>query len=369
MRYLKIFLFIYIFLLYHQICEGCTGIYAKKDSIIVFGNNEDHGDPNCYIWFERPWNNKFGLVFYGFEDLTPQGGMNEKGLSFDCFAHPPLEVTNSSHLPHVPSGSRNGEWLYQMLENYETVDEAISYLDQYNLYFFRTFQLFLTDRFGNAAVVEGDTIIHKNGDFQILTNFLHSDPDHGNYPCWRYSKAFEMLSTADHISTGFFKDILSETHTTNTCYSNIHDPENVTIYLYYMHQFENVVTIDLKEELKKGDRIIQMSSLFQNSDISPNHNVANKHHIILYPNYPNPFNEKTVVQFQLYKSIQLNVRIYDQLGRKVRSLSETRIWLKGNHRILWDGQDDFGNQVSAGIYILQLKGAEFNMPQKLLLIK
>ena len=108
-----------------QTDKGCTGIYANIGNIILFGNNEDHGDPDSYIWFVSSQDNKFGLMFYGFGDFTPQGGMNERGLSFDCFAHPPLEVTNSSHLPHVPSGSRNGEWLYRMLENYETVEEAI----------------------------------------------------------------------------------------------------------------------------------------------------------------------------------------------------------------------------------------------------
>lgn len=369
MRFFKIFLFIYISILYCQNCDGCTGIYAKEDSIILFGNNEDHGDPNSYIWFQQPRPGKYGGVYYGFQDHYPQGGMNEKGLSFDHFAQPYLSVTGSSHLPSAPSSPRNGEWVYQMLETCETVNEAISYLRQFNLWFFYNFQLFLADRFGNSAIVEGDSILYKNGDFQVVTNFLQSNPELGNYPCWRYNEATQMLESCDSISIDYFRSILNAVHTNNTCYSNIHDPVSNIIYLYYMYKFENVVIINLKQEFQKGDRTFKISSLFETTNVGYPQNDSNLTFMILHQSYPNPFNKETVVRFQLFKSMQLNINIYDQLGRKVRSLNDTQIWPKGNHMIHWNGQDDFGNQVSTGIYVLQVNGAEFNKSQKLLLIK
>jgi tetratricopeptide (TPR) repeat protein len=44
--------------------------------------------------------------------------------------------------------------------------------------------------------------------------------------------------------------------------SNICNLKNGIVYLYNFHNFEDVVTINLKEELKKGKRIHEISSLF-----------------------------------------------------------------------------------------------------------
>lgn len=230
---LKIFLMVSLFLPAYQDCLGCIGINCKKDSTILFGNNEDHGEPNSYAWFQRSKPGKFGGVLYGFQDQYPQGGMNEKGLCFDHFARPYLQVTGFSQPPLSP---RYAEWVYQMQETCATVAKAISYLRLFNIWFFTNFQLFLADRFGNSAIVEGDSIIYQNGDYQVVTNFFHSHPELGHYPCWRYHIATQILESCDSLTVDYCKSILNSGHTSNT-YSNIHDPVNGMIYLYYMHQF------------------------------------------------------------------------------------------------------------------------------------
>ncbi|MHB2155407.1 FlgD immunoglobulin-like domain containing protein [Calditrichota bacterium GD2] len=88
----------------------------------------------------------------------------------------------------------------------------------------------------------------------------------------------------------------------------------------------------------------------------------------LKQNYPNPFNPTTTIEFYLAKQGNYRLDIYDVLGRKVKSLLNG-VQPAGAHRLSWDGTDDAGNLVSAGIYFYTLKGENFKQTRKMLLIK
>lgn len=243
---------------------GCTGIYVASNGTALFGNNEDYGDGDAYIWFSPARaEGGYGAVLYGFADRYPQGGMNERGLSFDHFGQPVQAVTGSSHLPTPPLKPRNGEWIYQMLERCESVDEALAYLGQYNLWFFDRFQLLLADRYGDAAVVEGDRVVRKTGDTLVLADFLLSQPYLGNYPCWRYDEASRILREASYVSVKTIRDALDVTHTSSTCYSNVHLPQTGDVLIYYMHDFDRALTFNVSEELANGAREFEFPELLE----------------------------------------------------------------------------------------------------------
>lgn len=90
--------------------------------------------------------------------------------------------------------------------------------------------------------------------------------------------------------------------------------------------------------------------------------------IILYGNYPNPFNEKTEIQYELAVSSKINLSIYNLLGQKIRTLQEGII-MAGIHTITWDGSDELGHPVSSGIYFARLKTAEETFIQKMVFIR
>ena len=242
----------------------CTGICVASNGTALFGNNEDKESASTFLWFSpAPAAGGFGGVYYGFADRYPQGGMNERGLSFDQYGQPILPVTGSDHLPTPPFRPRNGEWIYRMLEECESVDEALEYLSQYDLWFFERFQLFLADRFGDAAVVEGDCVIRKTGDRLVVTDFLLSQPGLGNYPCARYAGANAVLRQAICLSQETLRDALDAAHTSLTCYSNIHDPSTGDVTLYAMHDFENAVRFNVLDELEYGEREFGLTDLFE----------------------------------------------------------------------------------------------------------
>ncbi len=85
-------------------------------------------------------------------------------------------------------------------------------------------------------------------------------------------------------------------------------------------------------------------------------------------NYPNPFNPVTRVQVDLPKSSQVEIAVYDLLGRFVSTLL-TGTKEAGSLTLSWDGRDEAGKAVPTGMYVIRMKAGEFTAAQKVLLMK
>jgi len=94
----------------------------------------------------------------------------------------------------------------------------------------------------------------------------------------------------------------------------------------------------------------------------------NPDNFILYPNYPNPFNSGTTIEFYLPKAFEIEVAIYNLLGQKVKTLWQGQK-LAGQHQLRWDGKDDNGREVASGVYLYQLSSGSTILTRKLLLLK
>jgi len=75
---------------------------------------------------------------------------------------------------------------------------------------------------------------------------------------------------------------------------------------------------------------------------------------VLHQNYPNPFNPTTTISFDLPKDGFVTLKIYDVTGRLVRVLVQEQK-LAGAHSVLWDGLDDAGQKVAAGVYLYRIE--------------
>ncbi len=74
----------------------------------------------------------------------------------------------------------------------------------------------------------------------------------------------------------------------------------------------------------------------------------------LEQNAPNPFNPTTQIAFELGAAADVRLSVFDMQGRFVRSLVEGRRDA-GTHRVLWDGRDVGGREVSSGVYYYRLR--------------
>lgn len=88
----------------------------------------------------------------------------------------------------------------------------------------------------------------------------------------------------------------------------------------------------------------------------------------LNQNHPNPFNPSTTIHYTLPKESDVHLQIYNMLGQQINQLiSSTQS--SGTHSIQWNGKDQQGNQVPAGIYFYQLQAGDFVQTKKMVLMK
>jgi len=242
---------------------ACTVIIYADGHVTLGGNNEDWKNPKTHMWSVPGESGQYGRIYFGFDDKMPQGGMNDKGLFFDGLATSPKIVTKSRHKPDCPSNL-----FEKVLAECDSVKQALALVDQYNLSDMKNFMIMIGDRHGDAAIIEGDEIIHKRGNYQISTNFYQTDFQKADFPCERYKIAYSMLENTDSGSVDFMRSVLAAVHAEGkypTQYSNIYDLKNGLIYLYHFHNFENVVVVDVKKELAKEAYDVELISLFPRS--------------------------------------------------------------------------------------------------------
>ena len=83
----------------------------------------------------------------------------------------------------------------------------------------------------------------------------------------------------------------------------------------------------------------------------------------LNQNYPNPFNPTTTIEFALPKSGEVNLVVYDILGRVVKELV-SGVFEAGNHKVNFNATN-----LASGIYFYKLKAGDFVSVKKLTLLK
>jgi len=249
--------------------EACSVFTAHDGAGAFAGNNEDYyGYIPTIIWFVPPGEGTYGYVAYGYEDNHfSQGGINDQGLFWDGLATPCLEITGPvGDKPFVLTA------LEEVMQVAATVDEAITALREYDFSdALECATLLLADRFGNAAIFEGDlvTVPGDGKDYLIATNFIPSQPDLGNYPCWRYETLTGMMEDGFELTFDDFAGMAEAAHQGEVSYSGIYtryttvaDLVNGVFYLYYDLDWDNPIAFDLEEELALGEHEYDMIELF-----------------------------------------------------------------------------------------------------------
>jgi hypothetical protein len=83
----------------------------------------------------------------------------------------------------------------------------------------------------------------------------------------------------------------------------------------------------------------------------------------LYPNYPNPFNPKTNIKFDIPKSSYVKIIVYDNLGKVIEELVDKKL-SAGRYEVDWNATD-----YPSGVYFYILKTKEYSDVKKMVLIK
>ena len=93
----------------------------------------------------------------------------------------------------------------------------------------------------------------------------------------------------------------------------------------------------------------------------------------LLANYPNPFNPETWIPFRLAEDASVSVTIYGASGSLVRTIdvgfTPAAVYEGRSDAIYWDGRNNFGEQVSSGIYFYHLNAGDFSATRKMVIVK
>jgi hypothetical protein len=85
-------------------------------------------------------------------------------------------------------------------------------------------------------------------------------------------------------------------------------------------------------------------------------------------NYPNPFNPSTTIEYSLLRQSNIELTIFDLLGRKVKTLIKSNK-PAGSYSVTWDGRDESGQPVATGVYLYRLTAGDFTQTKKMLVLK
>ncbi|MCX6268917.1 MAG: hypothetical protein NTW16_16450 [Bacteroidetes bacterium] len=85
-------------------------------------------------------------------------------------------------------------------------------------------------------------------------------------------------------------------------------------------------------------------------------------------NFPNPFSGATQIRYDLSSMSDVTIEIYSLQGTKLRTWSETALQ-PGSHVLVWDGKNERGNQVPAGIYTCRMTAGDYLCSLKMILIR
>ena len=144
---------------------------------------------------------------------------------------------------------------------------------------------------------------------------------------------------------------------------------NDTISLYLPQDslyFDVVFTSYTGQNNGGGFSYIRTSVNNSELDMDDEYLIPDKY--ALQQNFPNPFNSRTTIHYELPKQELVQIIIFDLLGHQVKRLVDD-FQGAGVNSIVWDTTNDHGQPVSAGIYIYQLLAGRILQTRKMVFLK
>ena len=253
----------------------CSVFTISKGDQVFFGGNDDYITTDNLYWVDPGSDQYYGAIWIG-ERSNVQQGVNEKGLAYDSNGLPRVDVNPHRERKFVPGDYTN--YPIHILRECASVEEVIDWANTHQWHSYMHDQMQFADATGDAVIisagVDGEVVFTRKppGDsYLVSTNFNVANPSNGfGYPCWRYERASNMLEDIVNddlpLTVQNAADVLDAIHTeSNTSWtvgSMVADLTKGKLYLYYFHQFDNPVIIDINDELANPRPSGMMSQLF-----------------------------------------------------------------------------------------------------------
>ncbi len=121
--------------------------------------------------------------------------------------------------------------------------------------------------------------------------------------------------------------------------------------------------LNVQKKPKKGQIENQRFVLLINPNGESQQQASIPDKVQLNDNYPNPFNPETVIRYGVPEQTEVQLNVYDVLGRKVQTLINEQK-SPGRYEVNFDG-----SELASGMYIYRLKVGANVLTKKMMLIK
>ncbi len=210
--------------------------------------------------------------------------------------------------------------------------------------------------YGSPGGAQGDgaTGMIRSNPFVITGNSMNLLVGGGNYPDHCYVSMVESGS-----GTVLFKETGKNTDTMTRRYWDLSAHKGKTVYIEiadlssdsfgHTNVDDIVESMDILNPAPNDDGSGKSKSRPKTTDLA----TGNLDLPALHQNSPNPFNPATLIAYYLPIAGSVRLDIYDVNGTLIKKLVNTRK-TDGRHHIEWDGTNDTGRAVAAGIYFYRL---------------
>jgi len=258
--------------------RACTDFcYSPGDTVLAGRSLDTDFNANLGMLLVPATAGTHGWVSCGGFDYPWADGMNDQGLFVGSASVPAPYTSSSTRQPADHQMFHSG-----LLANCATVEEAIRWCSKQptpsllvglvnqsspgRYTFVTSSHILVADRAGDSVVLEWPQgklkTTRKRGRYQLMTNFLLSDPKAGSYPCPRYVADSRILDKAAGPPLQTCRQVLEMTSVGTTRYSLIYDLTRGDVYVYLRRRFEQPKTIHLADELPKGRHEFDLDQWF-----------------------------------------------------------------------------------------------------------
>ncbi len=184
-----------------------------------------------------------------------------------------------------------------------------------------------------------------------------SETENEGFNVYRKTGNNDFVQIASYKGNSELLGALNSTISNYYTFTDNSELRNNELYTYYISDVEtNGVET-------KHDKSAETVRFVLNEEIA-----QTKLDYVLAQNFPNPFNPSTQINFQIAKTQDVSLKIYNLKGELVKELVNEKM-NEGSHSAQWDGTDSFGNQVSSGTYFYKLSAGIFSQTNKMVLLK
>jgi tetratricopeptide (TPR) repeat protein len=254
--------------------NACTIFVMPDGNTVWVGNNEDGPSSLTYrFWYYPATRNHFGYMLWsellsfkpanGLMYKVPQGGLNEYGLFMDYTA-----IAEQPATENEGRKNRKKQVVTDILRQCKTVQEALQYINKYNLTGLTSAQLLIADAGGDYATVHGGYTVPKEGNAFALTNYCIKDGR--KVACWRRDAVMKYINNPQVTGLPGVVQVLKQASQKSpnediTNYSLAANLKEQKLYVYHKGDFKTTVALNLKEELKKGKHHKNVHAYFPES--------------------------------------------------------------------------------------------------------